>query len=196
MSMNREIENIRKEISEHESNRAFREKGYPPVFVADERAKILVVGHAPGIKAQERELAWGDASGERLIKWMGIDEKTFRDSSKIALVPMDFYYQGKGKSGDNPPRKDFAPLWHPRLLDCMPHLKLIILAGQYAQKYYLGKNAKKNLTETVRTFQDYLPRFFPIVHPSPLNFRWLGKNPWFEEDVVPVLRKTVNNILK
>ncbi|MGI6258063.1 MAG: uracil-DNA glycosylase family protein [Anaerovoracaceae bacterium] len=193
--MNKKIDELRREIANHESNRVFSHQGYMPLFVADERAKILVVGQAPGLKAQERALAWGDASGERLIDWMGIDEETFRDPKKIALIPMDFYYPGKGKSGDLPPRKDFAPTWHPRLLDLMPELQLTILAGQHAQKYYLGKGYKKNLTQTVRAYKEYMPGFFPIVHPSPLNFRWLGKNPWFEEEVVPALQRAVRDAL-
>ncbi len=189
------FDNLREKISDDPSNKEFKEKGYEPLFVADERAKIVIVGHAPGKKAQEAKVAWGDKSGERLKEWLGIDEKIFRDESKIALIPMDFYYQGKGKSGDLPPRKDFAPKWHTEILSHMPNVKLIVLAGNYAQKYYLGKNSKKNLTETVRAYTEYLPKCFPIVHPSPLNFRWLNKNPWFEEDVVPVLKEEVKNIL-
>lgn len=193
--MNQRINQLRKEIADHESNRTFKELGYEPLFVADERARIVIVGQSPGIKAQTAMLAWGDASGERLIQWMGIDEPTFRDASRIALIPMDFYYQGKGKSGDAPPRKDFAPQWHTKLLDAMPHVELILLAGQYAQRYYLAKERKKNLTETVRNYQEYLPYYFPIVHPSPLNFRWLNKNKWFEQEVVPALQERVRDVL-
>lgn len=189
------IATIREEIESHESNRSFTEQGIRPLFVADARSRIVVVGHAPGLKAQEAELAWGDASGERLIEWMGIDEPTFRDKKQIALIPMDFYYQGKGKSGDMPPRKEFAPLWHEKLFACMPHVELIILTGRYSQHYYLKKAVKKNLTETVRSYREYLPNFFPIVHPSPLNFRWLNKNPWFEKEVVPDLQKAVEVVL-
>lgn len=189
------IDKIRKEIQEDPDNEQFKELGYKPLFEADEKAKIVVIGQAPGIKAQTAGIAWQDESGSRLKEWLGINEKTFRDKTKIALLPMDFYYQGKGKSGDKPPRKDFADKWHTKLLEHMPNVELIVLTGQYSQKYYLGKDAKKNLTETVRAYKEYLPRYFPIVHPSPLNFRWLGKNPWFEEEVVPELQKLVAEIL-
>lgn len=190
------IDGIRSEISHDPSNAAFTKLGYQPLFVADARARIVIIGQAPGIKAQKADIAWGDASGQNLMRWLGIDEQTFRDKTKISLIPMDFYYPGKGKSGDLPPRKDFAPRWHPQLLALMPNVKLIILVGQYAQKYYLGKAVERNLTETVKNFEAYLPEYFPLVHPSPLNFRWQAKNPWFETDVIPVLRAKVRAILE
>ena len=108
---------------------------------------------------------------------------------------MDFYYPGKGSHGDLPPRKGFADLWHPQLLALMSDIQLIILIGTYAQKYYLGKNRKANLTETVRSYTDYLPTFFPLVHPSPLNFRWQAKNPWFEIQILPALQKKIREII-
>lgn len=190
-----QIDVIRKQIQEDPDNKPFKELGYKPLFVAHKKAKIVVIGQAPGIKAQTAGIAWQDDSGERLKEWLGIDEETFRDETKISLLPMDFYYQGKGKSGDKPPRKDFASKWHIKLMNQMPDVKLIVLTGQYSQKYYLGKDAKKNLTETVKAYREYLPKYFPIVHPSPLNFRWLGKNPWFEEEVIPELQKLVESIL-
>ena len=93
-----------------------------------------------------------------------------------------------------PPRKDFASLWHRRLLDLMINVKLTVLIGSYAQKYYLD-DKKKNLTQTVQNYKEYLPKYFPIVHPSPLNFRWHAKNRWFESEVVPDLQKTIAKIL-
>lgn len=188
------IDKIRKEIQEDPENKEFKEKGYEPLFVANEKASLVIVGHAPGVKAQTAGIAWKDESGKRLMEWLGIDEETFRDETKIAFLPMDFYYQGKGKSGDLPPRKDFAPKWHTKLLEQMPNVKLFVLTGQYAQKYYLGKSMKKNLTETVKAYKEYLPKYFPIVHPSPINFRWHGKNPWFEQEVVPELQKYVSKL--
>lgn len=108
---------------------------------------------------------------------------------------MDFYYPGKGKTGDLPPRKFIAQEYHPEILSMMPDIRLTILIGNYSMNYYLGKRKKKNLTETVRAFREYLPDYFPIVHPSPLNFRWQAKNPWFEEEVVPVLREEVRKAI-
>jgi len=109
---------------------------------------------------------------------------------------MGFCYPGKGKTGDLPPRTECAPQWHEPLFKELKHVELVILIGMYAQKYYLGKTAKKTLTETVDNFQAYLPKFLPLPHPSPRNRFWLTKNPWFEAEVLPVLQKKVNNILK
>lgn len=190
------IEQVRSEIIEHESNARYTKEGIEPLFLASTHSKIAIIGQAPGIRAQNSGIAWDDASGERLMSWLGVAAKEFRDPSLFALIPMDFYYPGKGKSGDLPPRTDFAPLWHTKLLELMPDIELTVLIGQYAQKYYLGKNMQKNLTETVHNYESYIPRYFPIVHPSPLNFRWQTKNPWFEKDLIPVLQNTVASIIK
>ena len=194
--MEEEFLTISREILADEQNRSFRKQGFQPLFAAGKKARVLVVGQAPGQRAQQAQQAWFDQSGERLQQWMGVDDHCLRDASQIAMLPMDFFYLGKGKSGDLPPRKDFAPLWHPRLLALMPEIRLTLLVGRYAQAYYLGKRQKENLTATVRAFQEYQPAFFPIVHPSPLNFRWLNKNPWFEQDLVPKLQQAVRAALK
>lgn len=193
--MNPKIEGIFEEIKAHPDNSAYTALGCRPLFAADEKARIVVVGHAPGRITQQIGVPWSDASGRKLMGWLGLSEAEFRDSKRIAQLPMDFYYQGKGKSGDLPPRKGFAPLWHPRLLELMPEVRLFILVGAYAQAYYLGKEKKRTLTQTVRAFDDYLPKYFPIVHPSPLNLRWLSRNPWFESEVLPRLREQVRLVL-
>lgn len=185
---------LTQEIINHESNQSHTANGFLPLFVGSPHAKILIVGQAPGIRAQTSGLAWDDASGVRLRSWLGVTEQQFRDPRIFAHMPMDFYYPGKGKSGDLPPRKEFAPLWHARLQELMPGIKLTILIGNYAQKYYLPYT-KQTLTETVRDYRAYLPDYFPIVHPSPLNFRWLAKNDWFEAEIVPVLQNTVAEII-
>ncbi len=194
--MTEKFEAIRIEIAHHPSNKSLLDLSYHPLFAAGEKARIIVIGQAPGVKAQTSGLAWDDASGQRLMQWMGIDEDTFRDVEKIAHIPMDFYYPGKGKSGDLPPRRTFAPLWHQRLLDLMPDVRLTLLVGQYAQKYYLGRAARSNLTQTVQNYHEYLPLYFPIVHPSPLNFRWLDKNPCFEKELLQVLKDRVKRVLE
>jgi len=107
---------------------------------------------------------------------------------------MDFYYPGKGKSGDLPPRKGFAEKWHPQILADLPNIELTILIGQYAQKYYLPQN-KRNVTETVKNYREFLPHFLPLVHPSPRNQLWLAKNPWFTQEVIPELQQRVKRIL-
>lgn len=193
--MKNEFKRIYEAIRHDPLNREHEAKGYRPLYVAHEKARIVIVGQAPGIKTQLAGMAWHDASGDRLRSWLGVTEEMFYDSSLFAQLPMDFFYPGKGKSGDLPPRKGFAKKWHPLLLDLMPEVELIVLAGLSAQRFYLGKAAQKTLTETVRHYQDYLPDYFPIVHPSPLNFRWHLKNPWFEEEVVGHLQRLVKEIL-
>lgn len=129
------------------------------------------------------------------MQWLGVDRDTFY-SEKIAILPMDFYFPGKGKTGDLPPRKFIAEEYHNDFLALMPGIKLTVLIGTYSTKYYLGNKVRQNLTETVRNYKEYLPEYFPIVHPSPLNFRWQKNNPWFEAEVVPDLQERVSRILK
>lgn len=171
-------------------------KGYVPVYTASAKARIMIVGQAPGRKAQTTLKPWNDASGVLLREWLGVTDEQFYNPDIFALVPMDFYYPGKGVHGDLPPRKGFADRWHPELLAHMPNIELIILVGAYAQKYYLGKSAKRNLTETVHAYQEYLPTYFPLVHPSPLNFRWRAVNTWFNTAVVPALHEHVHQIIE
>jgi uracil-DNA glycosylase len=150
---------------------------------------VVIIGQAPGRLAQESGIPWNDASGVTLMKWLGVDEPTFRTPELFAIVPMDFYYPGPGAHGDLPPRPGFAERWHPPLLAAMPEIRLTLLIGAYAQQHYLGRRG--SLTERVRAFRDYLPDRVPLVHPSPLNFRWQARNPWFAEELLPELRKSV-----
>lgn len=182
-------------IVEDPDNFWAKEQGYVPIYTTSEQARILIVGQAPGRKAQESLKPWNDISGIRLRSWLNVSDDQFYNPNLFALVPMDFYYPGKGAHGDLPPRKNFAAKWHPILLAEMPNIELIIPIGAYAQKYYLGDSAKLNLTQTVLAYNEYLPKYFPLVHPSPLNFRWHTLNPWFEQELVPVLRSRVNEIL-
>lgn len=189
------FEEIKHEIMADTMNISYTSKGIPPLFKASKDARIAIVGQAPGRKAEETQLFWNDLSGDRLRDWMGISREKFYDTDRIAQLPMDFYYPGKAKTGDVPPRKGFAEKWHPRLLEEMPNIETIFLIGNYAQKYYLDKRCEKNLTETVKNYQTYLPEYLPLVHPSPLNLGWLKRNLWFESDVLPVLKVIVNNSL-
>ena len=188
------LDEIINEIKNDPRNEEYTKRGIPPIFQINPNARILIIGQAPGRKVEESCIPFNDKSGEKLIDWLGIDKETFY-SEKIAIMPMDFYYPGKGKTGDLPPRPFIANEYHKEILDLMSDIRLTILIGKYSTDYYLKDKTKKNLTETVRNFEEYLPEFFPIVHPSPLNFRWQKNNPWFENEVVPVLREYVNNIL-
>ena len=190
----KKFDKIIKKLKEDSRNKSYTERGIPPIFQVSPKAQVLIIGQAPGKKVEESLIPFNDKSGEKLVQWMGIDRDTFY-SEKIAILPMDFYYPGKGKTGDLPPRSFIAKEYHKDILDLMPDIKLTILIGSYSMKYYLGKGMKENLTETVRSYKEYLPKYFPIVHPSPLNFRWQKANPWFEGEVGPVLRDKVHKIL-
>lgn len=169
--------------------------GPRPIVKAHQNSKIVIIGQAPGTKVHETGVPWDDPSGRQLRKWLDVTDEEFYDETKFALVPMGFCYPGKGKSGDLPPRSECAPLWHKSLFDHMPNLQLIIVIGIYAQANYLKDKKEKNLTETVRTYHNYLPTHFPLPHPSPRNRFWLKKNPWFETEVVPTLQTEVAKIL-
>ena len=191
----KKFDKIIKRLKEDSRNKSYTERGIPPIFQVSPKAQILIIGQAPGKKVEESLIPFNDKSGEKLVQWMGIDRDTFY-SEEIAILPMDFYYPGKGKTGDLPPRSFIAKEYHKDILDLMPDIKLTILIGSYSMKYYLGKGMKENLTETVRSYKEYLPKYFPIVHPSPFNFRWQKANPWFEGEVVPVLKEMVGKICK
>ncbi|MCI1655848.1 MAG: uracil-DNA glycosylase family protein [Lachnospiraceae bacterium] len=188
------IEEVTEKLKQDTRNLTYTQRGIPPIYQIHPEAKILVIGQAPGKKVEESLIPFHDKSGEKLMEWMGITSEVFYSDS-IAIMPMDFYYPGKGKTGDLPPRKFIAEEYHGLIRGMMPQIQMTILIGAYAQKYYLKKRMQRNLTETVRCFKDYLPEYFPIVHPSPLNFRWQAKNPWFEAEVVPELQERVSAIL-
>ncbi len=171
------------------------EFGPRPVLTAHKESKIVIIGQAPGAAVHKSGIPWDDKSGKNLRDWLNIDNETFYNPKKIALIPMGFCYPGKGKSGDLPPRKECAPLWHNPVLSQMNEVELVILIGKYAQDYYLGKSAQKNLTETVRNFKQYLPKYFVLPHPSPRNNIWKAKNEWFEKEVLPELKYVVEGIL-
>ena len=161
-----------------------------PVLKASASARLLIIGQAPGLAVHESGIPWNDPSGDRLRQWLGLDRDVFYDENKVAIVPMGFCYPGKGRSGDLPPRRECAPRWHDSLLEFMSDIRLTLLVGQYAQRYYLDSTFR-TLTETVTTWRDHLPEYFVLPHPSPRNQIWLKKNPWFEKEVVAELRKQV-----
>lgn len=166
-----------------------------PLIQVHEKSKLLVIGQAPGLKAHSSGKPWDDASGERLRNWLGLTPEIFYDRELIAIMPVGFCYPGAGARGDLPPRKECLELWHSKLRNQMQNLKLTLLIGTYAQAAYLGSARKSSLTETVRSWREYLPMYFPLPHPSPLNNIWLHKNPWFELEVLPHLKKSIKSIL-
>jgi len=165
--------------------------GPRPVVQAGASARLLLVGQAPSLTVHKTGVPWDDKSGEQLRRWLGVDRAVFYDPARIALIPMGYCYPGRGTSGDLPPRRECAALWHDKLLARMPRIELTLLIGQYAQRHFLGKTARANVTDTVEAFADYAPRFIPLPHPSPRNTGWFKHHPWFESDVLPALRERV-----
>ncbi len=193
--MQSEFQKIFQEIQADPDNESFTKQGIKSLYYASSSARINIIGQAPGRIAQEKMKFWDDPSGDRLRTWLGVSRDVFYNSGMIAILPMDFYYPGEGKSGDLPPRKGFAQNWHPQLLKLMPDIQLTILVGAYATRSYLHLGYKDRLTDIVRNYQQYLPDYFPIVHPSPRNKIWEAKNPWFEEQVIPDLQRRIQIIL-
>ncbi len=149
----------------------------------------MVIGQAPGTKVHESGIPWNDQSGKNLRRWLDMTDEEFYDEKKVAIMPMGFCYPGRGKSGDLPPRPECAPQWHQIIWDHLPNIRLTLLIGSYAQRYYLGDRMPRTLTETVRRFDQWLPEFLPLPHPSPRNGVWVSRNPWFEQDLIPALQE-------
>ncbi len=168
--------------------------GVRPVLQAQTSARILIAAQAPGRKVHASGKPFDDASGERLREWMGVTRDVFYDPEKIAIVPMGFCYPGTGKSGDLPPRPECAPAWRDQILSHLTNLELVLVIGGYAQAYHLEKSGR-TLTEIVKSWRNYWPNCIPLPHPSPRNNIWLRRNPWFESEVVPVLRGRVQEVL-
>jgi len=156
---------------------------------------VLVVGQAPGARVHASGVPWDDKSGERLRDWMGIGAECFYDPDRVALVPMGYCYPGRGTSGDLPPRPECAQLWLERVLAEMPHIELTLLVGAYAQRRFLAGERRASLTETVAAWRDYGNAYMPLPHPSPRNQGWFKHHPWFDRDLLPVLRARVAGAL-
>lgn len=169
--------------------------GPRPVLAVNQESRILIVGQAPGIRVHRSGIPWDDPSGTRLRNWLGMEPDEFYDTSKVSIVPMGFCYPGSGSSGDLPPRPECRRFWHDDLICRLTRVKLTIVIGKYAQEFCLGARRKSNLTETVRAWKNYTPEFLPLPHPSPRNNRWLAKNPWFEKDVLPWLKRRVRKAI-
>lgn len=166
-----------------------------PVLQASPSARVLIIGQAPGSKVHASGVPWDDDSGDRLRDWTGLPREVFYDPAKVAIVPMGFCYPGKGRSGDLPPRKECAPLWHERLLAGMPGVRLTLLVGQYAHKAYLPRELRGSLTEAVRRYAEAPDGVIPLPHPAWRSRLWMQRNPWFEAQVLPVLRRKVQEAL-
>jgi len=166
--------------------------GPRPVLQASATSRLLIVSQAPGRKVHETGIPFNDPSGDRLRDWLGIDKAAFYDAGRVAIVPMGFCFPGTGRGGDLPPRPECAPAWHPRLLPLLKQVQLTLVIGQYAQAGLLGVARGTRLTDTVQAWRDHLAHGrLPLPHPSPRNRLWLARNPWFETELLPVLRERV-----
>ena len=165
--------------------------GPRPIVQFSPTSCILIIGQAPGAKVHASGIPWNDDSGDRLRDWTGIAKADFYDPAKVALMPMGFCYPGKGASGDLPPRPECAPRWHDRILALLPEDRLTLLVGLYAQAHYLPQAARMSLTDRVRAFASFGPAVIPMPHPSWRSIGWQRRNPWFDSDLLPILRAAV-----
>ncbi len=171
--------------------------GPRPILRAHTDARVLIVGQAPGRRVHATGIPWNDPSGDRLRSWLGMSRHEFYDERRIAIIPVGLCYPGTlpGRGGDRPPRSECAPLWHPPLFAALPHIRLTLLIGSYAQAHHLGARARDSLTATVTAWRDYGPCFLPLPHPSPRNMNWWRRNPWFEAEMIPALRRRIGRAL-
>ena len=161
--------------------------GVRPVVQFSATARLLIVGQAPGSRVHATGVPWDDASGDRLREWTGLSRDRLYDPAQVALVPMGFCYPGKASGGDRPPRRECAPLWHEQVMATLPEDRLTLLVGTYAQAHYLPGTRRWPMTERVRQWREFLPRYVPLPHPAWRSVIWMRANPWFEAEVLPEL---------
>jgi uracil-DNA glycosylase len=169
-----------------------------PVLRVSRTARLGVCSQAPGTRVHASGIPFTDASGDRLRDWMGVSPREFYDERRVAIIPMGFCFPGQdANGGDLPPRGECAKLWHPSLFARLPQLELVLAVGSYSQRWHLGDAAGDSLQATMRDWRQHLRqrRVLPLPHPSWRNNGWLKRNPWFEEELLPVLRREVRSLL-
>lgn len=165
-----------------------------PVVWFRPSARLLIAGQAPGLRVHELGRPFDDRSGDRLRKWLGLSRAEFYDRSRVAVVPMAFCFPGYNARGtDLPPPPICGRTWHGRVMRALQNVGLTVLVGGYAHKYHLG--VRTGVTDTVLAWRDHAPRLFPLPHPSWRNTAWLKKNPWFDAELLPVLRSEVQRVM-
>ncbi|USA60249.1 uracil-DNA glycosylase family protein [Qipengyuania citrea] len=170
--------------------------GVRPVASFSSTARLLIIGQAPGSKVHESGIPWDDASGDRLREWAGLSKDEMYDPARVALVPMGFCYPGKASGGDKPPRPECAATWHERVMAELPQDRLTLLVGTYAQRAYLPQTRNWTMAERVRRYREFQPDFIPLPHPAWRSTLFMRQHPWFEEDLLPVLRDGVAAALR
>lgn len=162
------------------------------VFQLGEKSLFIIISQAPGKKVDQTGIPWNDVSGKKLREWLGVTEDQFYNKNIFSIMPIDFCFPGTNpKGGDYPPDPTCAAMWHPKILSQMPCHPLKLLIGSYAINYYLKDKKKESLSETIKSYKEYIPDNFPMVHPSPRNKNWLKKNDWFEKDNIPFIRRFI-----
>jgi uracil-DNA glycosylase len=167
-----------------------------PVLRLQSSARLCIAGQAPGLRVHQSGIPFTDPSGDRLRDWLGLSPEEFYDEAKVAIIPMGFCFPGyDDKGADKPPRPECAKAWRGPLFAAAPRFPLLLAVGSYAQRYHLKGRAEATLTETVAAWRDYAPGIIPLPHPSWRNNAWLRKNPWFESDLLPYLKRRVRRVL-
>jgi uracil-DNA glycosylase family 4 len=203
-----EIEALRGEIAQCRICRDMPARGMAdrlpheprPVVVLSSKARVMIAGQAPGLKVHESGLPFNDASGDRLRQWLEVDREAFYDRDRFVIVPMGFCFPSyDAKGSDLPPRRECAPFWRQRVVAAMPQVELVLAVGQYAQAWHMGKAKSETMTETVRAwrlslFSNTAPAVLPLPHPSWRNTGWIRRNPWFEEELLPMLRERLKHL--
>ena len=169
--------------------------GPKPLLQCGRSARILIAGQAPGRRTHEKGIPFDDLSGSRLREWLGLGRATFYDPNRVAILPMGLCYPGTGKSGDLPPRRECAPAWRGKILARLPAIELTILIGMHAQRWHLGKDCGHTLTENVSDWRRFWPSAIPLPHPSPRNIGWLKRHPEIEAELLPELRRRVQQLI-
>lgn len=168
-----------------------------PVVMVGPETRLLICGQAPGRRVHESGMPFTDPSGDRLRDWIGVDSETFYGDPRLGVAAMAFCFPGTDpKGGDYPPPPRCARLWRTRLMEALPRAELTLLVGWHAQKWALGDRVHASMTATVAQWREFAPAgYLPLPHPSWRNTAWLKRNPWFESDVIPWLRRRVRDIL-
>lgn len=172
-----------------------------PVLQVSTTARIAICGQAPGTRVHASGKPFTDPSGDRLRFWLGMPAEVFYDAARVAIVPMGFCFPGLDTNGgDLPPRRECAARWRQAVFDLLPNLKLLVLVGLYAQRWHISGRKGLSLTETVEAWRELASsengqKLYPLPHPSWRNNAWIKKNPWFETELLPELRRDVARTL-